>query len=96
MSTSPPKVMIGDVEYRPVALVDANTLHPSLGAALRALRESCGLTLEDASFAAGCAKSHLWSLERDVSMPGLDLAATLARTYGVSVDWLAGHTNRKE
>ena len=61
----------------------------SLGALLKAKRDALGMTLDEASEAAGCSKSHLHSLEGDRCEPGILLCAKLSVALGLSVQAMA-------
>ena len=55
------------------------------GAAVRAARTSCGLTLEQAAMTIGVAKQTLQDLERGTASVRLELALRIARELGVAV-----------
>lgn len=80
------RVQIDGVEYVPAPPVQK--VFASLGEALRVLRAQTGMTLEAAGKATDTSKSYIWELENDRSVPGLDLAARIARVYGVPLELL--------
>lgn len=56
-----------------------------------ALRQSRGLTLQEAGDRAGFTKSHMWDFEQGRSRnPTMKYLLGLARAYGVSLDYLIG------
>lgn len=86
------QVNIDGVDYVPAPRI--REVSGTLGQVLRECRKAAGMTLDEASAAAGCSKSHLWALENDKGMPGLDVACCLARTYGIPVGLLGACTLR--
>ncbi len=82
-------VVINGVEYVPRITLKAPASFGSLGAALKELRKAQRLTLQSAADRIGCTKSHLHTLERDGSEPGLRLAYRIAEAYGVPLLTLA-------
>ena len=57
----------------------------TLGAAVRAVRTSSGLTLQDAALATSVAKQTLADLEAGKSTVGLGLSLRIARELGVTL-----------
>lgn len=58
---------------------------------LQQAREQAGLSLGQACKLVGISRSTLWRAENDSdAMPEVDTLIQLAKTYGVSLDWLAG------
>ncbi|MCP5073588.1 MAG: helix-turn-helix domain-containing protein [Rhodobacteraceae bacterium] len=64
----------------------------SLGADLRALRKSRGMTLTDLAESSGRSVGWLSQVERDISHPSIDELKELARSLNVSVSLFFGHT----
>lgn len=60
----------------------------TIGTALTALRRDSKLSLEKASEGI-CGKGYLWEIEHDMSNPGFQIVAALAKRYGISIDALA-------
>lgn len=82
-------VIINGMEYVPRLNLKPPAAFGSLGSALKELRKAQRLSLQAASERIGCTKSHLHTLERDGSEPGLLLAHQIAEAYGVPLLTLA-------
>jgi len=71
---------------------DDSTLK-ALGARLREARTRVGMTAEDVEKRSGVKVGTLSRYERGVAEPGAVKLTILAKTYGVSCDWLLGRTD---
>jgi transcriptional regulator with XRE-family HTH domain len=60
----------------------------TLGAKIREIRKSAGLTQVEAAQDFGCAQSLISSIENDDSQPSIEFLAWLAENTGTSLDWL--------
>jgi transcriptional regulator with XRE-family HTH domain len=83
------KVFINDIEYTPT--LTSLPISKSLGEHLREARKALKMSLEDASGMIGCGKGTLWELEADKTMPKLDMAAKIARAYGMSLSLMGAY-----
>ena len=64
-----------------------------LGEMIKNRREALGMTLEEVSDAASCAKSTIWSIENDrVPNVSLKLATRLSVALGLSIHLMASAT----
>lgn len=61
-----------------------------LGARIKELRESRGLTQEELAIALGLSRPAVTKYERDERIPDLITAARIAEFFGVSMDYLCG------
>ena len=67
----------------------------SLGADLRAVRRTRGMTLEVAAEALGRSVGWLSQVERDISQPAVSDLKAMADLYGVSISLFFGQTNAR-
>lgn len=58
---------------------------------LKHLREIGGLNQLDVANRIGSTKSTISRYENNLMTPTLDVAVNLAKTFGVTLDWLAGY-----
>ena len=75
---------------RPAAVKPADAQPPRVGAALAALRQSRGLSLDELSRLAGVSKSMLSQIERHQANPTVAVVWRLATALGVGVGELLG------
>ncbi len=61
-----------------------------VGARLRQARDLAGLTQEEAAERSQIKLTRIRAWERSRNAPAFDAITSLARVYGVSLDWLAG------
>ncbi|BAS28060.1 helix-turn-helix domain-containing protein [Limnochorda pilosa] len=61
---------------------------------LRQLREAKGMTQQDLGALIGVTKNSISSYERGVRTPEFHLLLRMADVFGVSTDYLLGHTER--
>lgn len=74
----------------------AEAVVSAIAARLRALREERGLSLQDVASRAGLAKSHVWEIEQGRARnPTIATTVSIARAFGVSLDYLAGLTSAR-
>ena len=57
-----------------------------LGKRLKEIRAASGLTQQSAAERAGIASAHLQVMERGATNPTIAILASLAKTYGVSLE----------
>lgn len=67
-----------------------------VAARFRAARNAAGLTQYEAAAKAGIARQTIGNVEREVCHPGIFVTTSLAKTYGVSVEWLCGMEDHGE
>jgi transcriptional regulator with XRE-family HTH domain len=60
-----------------------------------ALRSEANLSLQELANRAGLSKAHVWSLEQGAGNPTLTTVAALARSLGVSLDYLIGTSTER-
>lgn len=68
----------------------------SLGSRLRSARDKSGLTQMEVAEKLGISNGAISGYERNYRDPDTDTLKRLAELYGVSIDWLKGHGNKKE
>lgn len=72
-------------------MAGTNSIAQTMAARMRELRASRGLTLQQVADRANAGKSHIWELENGRSKnPSIEMAVSLARAFGVSLDYLTG------
>ncbi len=67
-----------------------------IGNRLKELRKERSETQVQVANAIGMCDSHYKRLENDDGLPGLEIFCALAEHFGVSMDYLAGRTDRRE
>lgn len=67
-----------------------------IGSRLKALRKERKETQLQVAQAIGMGDRHYQRIENDEGLPGLEIFCTLAEHFGVSLDYLAGRTDRRE
>lgn len=70
-------------------------MNETIGQRLRTLRRDRGLRASDVAALIRMSESHVARTETGAHQPGLLMAAELARVYGVSLDYIAGLTDRE-
>ena len=67
-----------------------------IGSRLKALRKERKETQLQVAQAVGMGDRHYQRIENDEGLPGLEIFCALAEHFGVSLDYLAGRTDRRE
>ena len=67
-----------------------------IGSRLRELRKERRETQLQVARAVGMGDRHYQRVENDEGLPGLEIFCALAEHFGVSLDYLAGRTDRRE
>ena len=67
-----------------------------IGTRLKELRKERSETQVQVANAIGMGDRHYQRLENDDGLPGLEIFCALAEHFGVSMDYLAGRTDRRE
>ena len=67
-----------------------------IGSRLKALRKERKETQLQVAQAIGMGDRHYQRIENDEGLPGLENFCALAEHFGVSLDYLAGRTDRRE
>ena len=67
-----------------------------IGKRLKVLRKESGETQTQVAAAIGIVMRHYQRIENDEGRPGLEIFCALAEHFGVSMDYLAGRTDRRE
>ncbi|TCK87316.1 helix-turn-helix transcriptional regulator [Paraburkholderia sp. BL9I2N2] len=67
----------------------------TIGARLRRLRTDARLSASEAANRIRMSQTYLCEVERDEHLPGLTMAAELAKLFGVSLDYIAGLTDHE-
>ena len=67
-----------------------------IGSRLRELRKERGETQLQVAQAVGMGDRHYQRIENDEGLPGLEIFGALADHFGVSMDYLAGRTDRRD
>lgn len=65
--------------------MDLNQKRQTLGKAIKARRESQGLSQERLAMMAGSSKSHIWRIEKGLVGVGIDDLSRIADALGVKV-----------
>ena len=67
-----------------------------IGSRLKELRKERKETQLQVAQAVGMGDRHYQRIENDEGLPGLEIFCALADHFGVSMDYLAGRTDRRE
>lgn len=67
-----------------------------IGQRVKELRKERKETQEQVALAAGIVTRHYQRIELGEGLPGLEVTCALADHFGVSLDYLAGRTDRRE
>ena len=67
-----------------------------IGSRLKALRKERRETQLQVAQAVGMGDRHYQRVENDEGLPGLEIYSALADHFGVSMDYLAGRTDRRD
>lgn len=67
-----------------------------IGKRLKVLRKESGETQAQVAAAIGIVMRHYQRIENDEGLPGLEIFLALADHFNVSMDYLAGCTDRRE
>ena len=67
-----------------------------IGSRWKALRKERKETQRQVAQAIGMGDRHYQRIENDEGLPGLEIFCALAEHFGVSLDYLAGRTDRRE
>ena len=67
-----------------------------IGSRLKALRKERKETQLQVAQAIGMGDRHYQRIENDEGLPGLEIFSALADHFGVSMDYLAGRTDRRD
>ena len=67
-----------------------------IGSRLKELRKERKETQVQVAHAIGMGDRHYQRIENDDGLPGLEIFLDLADHFGVSMDYLAGRTDRRE
>ena len=67
-----------------------------IGSRLKALRKERRETQLQVAQAVGMGDRHYQRVENDEGLPGLEIFSALADHFGVSMDYLAGRTDRRD
>ena len=67
-----------------------------IGSRLKALRKERRETQLQVAQAGGMGDRHYQRVENDEGLPGLEIFSALADHFGVSMDYLAGRTDRRD
>ena len=67
-----------------------------IGSRLKTLRKERKETHLQVAQAIGMGDRHYQRIENDEGLPGLEIFCALAEHFGVSLDYLAGRTDRRE
>ena len=67
-----------------------------IGSRLKALRKERRETQLQVAQAVGMGDRHYQRVENDEGLPGLEIFIALADHFGVSMDYLAGRTDRRD
>ena len=67
-----------------------------IGSRLKALRKERRETQLQVAKAVGMGDRHYQRVENDEGLPGLEIFSALADHFGVSMDYLAGRTDRRD
>ena len=67
-----------------------------IGSRWKALRKERKETQLQVAQAIGMGDRHYQRIENDEGLPGLEIFCALAEHFGVSLDYLAGRTDRRE
>ena len=67
-----------------------------IGSRLKALRKERRETQLQVAQAVGMGDRHYQRVEYDEGLPGLEIFSALADHFGVSLDYLAGRSDRRE
>ena len=67
-----------------------------IGSKLKTLRKERKETQLQVAQAIGMGDRHYQRIENDEGLPGLEIFCALAEHFGVSLDYLAGRTDRRE
>ena len=67
-----------------------------IGSRSKALRKERKETQLQVAQAIGMGDRHYQRIENDDGLPGLEIFCALAEHFGVSLDYLAGRTDRRE
>ena len=67
-----------------------------IGSRLKALRKERRETQLQVAQAVGMGDRHYQRVENDEGLPGLEIFSALADHFGVSLDYLAGRSDRRE
>jgi transcriptional regulator with XRE-family HTH domain len=70
-------------------------MNETIGERLRRLRKEQNMTLATVSGRIRMHASYVGQVERNEHAPGLMVAAELAKLFGVSLDYIAGLTDRE-
>ena len=68
----------------------------NIGSRLKALRKERRETQLQVAQAVGMGDRHYQRVENDEGLPGLEIFSALADHFGVSMDYLAGRTDRRD
>ena len=78
-----------------IGSLTADAIAKTIAERCSALRKDRDLSLQDVADRAGLSKSHIWDLESGRSRnPTVDTVLRLARAFGVSLDYMAGISNK--
>jgi transcriptional regulator with XRE-family HTH domain len=67
----------------------------TIGDRLRRLRTDARLSAEEVSHRIYMSRTYVLQVERNEHLPGLTMAAELAKLFGVSLDYIAGLTDHE-
>ena len=67
-----------------------------IGSRIKALRKERRETQLQVAQAVGMGDRHYQRVENDEGLPGLEIFSALADHFGVSMDYLAGRTDRRD
>lgn len=67
----------------------------TIGARLRRLRTDAQMSAASVAQRIRMSQTYLCEVERDVHLPGLTMAAELAKLFDVSLDYIAGLTDHE-
>ena len=67
-----------------------------IGSRLKALRKERRETQLQVAHAVGMGDRHYQRVENEEGLPGLEIFSALADHFGVSMDYLAGRTDRRD
>ncbi|WNC90907.1 helix-turn-helix transcriptional regulator [Paraburkholderia sp. FT54] len=67
----------------------------TIGARLRRLRTDARLSASEVARRIHMSQTYVCEVERNEHLPGLTMAADLAKLFGVSLDYIAGLTDRE-
>lgn len=86
----PSGVQPGKCECQNATTFLPDPIPETLGERVKWKRNALHISLDELGRRVGATKSHLSAIEHRKTLPGINLAVRLAKTFDVSLDWLVG------